>query len=151
MSPPFSFHVVPRLPNPAKEVEDLPAHEVTFPPRPYWESTPILIDMNPESGSMTGGMKVWLKGFDFSPGFPVFAMFGDVAVLTVRVLLFHEALSEQISQTFTRTGLLACRAPPAAAIGVVDVTLSKYPHTKALEYGTSIVKYRYLDMCTNEL
>ena len=86
MSPPFSFHVVPRLPNPAKE-EDLPAHEVTFPPRPYWECTPILTDVNPESGSMTGGMIVWLQGFDFSPDFPVFAMFGDVAVPTVRVLL----------------------------------------------------------------
>jgi hypothetical protein len=54
------------------------------PPRIDGDVTPILMEMNPESGSITGGTKVWLKGMDFPTTLPLFARFGTAVVPTVR-------------------------------------------------------------------
>ena len=48
------------------------------------EIAPILTEVNPESGSITGGATVWLKGMDFPTTFPLFARFGTTVVPTVR-------------------------------------------------------------------
>ena len=43
---------------------------------------PTLTDVNPESGSVTGGTRIWLKGINFPP-VPLFARFGSAVVPTV--------------------------------------------------------------------
>jgi len=47
------------------------------------EPTPTLTEVNPESGSVTGGARIWLKGIDFPALFPLFARFGTTVVPTV--------------------------------------------------------------------
>ena len=44
---------------------------------------PTLREVNPESRSITGGARVWLKGVDFPAHFPLYARFGTAVVLTV--------------------------------------------------------------------
>ena len=49
------------------------------------ERPPILTEVNPDSGSVTGGMRIWLKGMDFPALLPLFARFGAAVVPTVSV------------------------------------------------------------------
>ena len=51
-------------------------------PRADVERTPTLTEVNPESGSISGGTTIWLKGIDF-PASPPFVRFGDAVVPTV--------------------------------------------------------------------
>jgi len=64
---------------------DIP-HQAIAPPRAGEESTPALIDVNPESGSITGGARIWLKGKDFPALIPLFARFGTAVVPTVSIM-----------------------------------------------------------------
>ena len=121
-----------------------PPNQAVTTPRTEGEGTPTLTEVNPESGSITGGATIWLKGMDFPPLFPLFARFGTAVVPTVSPFVTCEALSNRLSQTFSNPFLLACHLPGAAAPGVVDVTLSRHPQTNAPEYGTSIAKFHYV-------
>jgi len=47
------------------------------------ERAPTLTEVNPDSGSTTGGARIWLKGIDFPALFPLFARFGNAVVPTV--------------------------------------------------------------------
>ena len=60
-----------------------PPNPVISPPRTDAEPTPILTDVNPEQGSITGGARIWLKGMEFPAHFPLFARFGSAVVPTV--------------------------------------------------------------------
>ena len=62
----------------------IPLGQTMSQPRTDGETTPTLTEVNPESGSMTGGATVWLKGMDFPATFPLFARFGTTVVPTVR-------------------------------------------------------------------
>jgi len=62
------------------------AHQAIVPPRADEEPTPMLIDVNPESGSITGGARIWLKGKDFPALIPLFARFGTAVVATVSTM-----------------------------------------------------------------
>jgi hypothetical protein len=53
------------------------------PPKTDGESTPTLIEVNPESGSITGGARIWLRGTNFPAVFPLFARFGTAVVPAV--------------------------------------------------------------------
>ena len=53
------------------------------PPRTDREPTPILMDVNPESGSIIGNARIWLQGKDFPAHLPLFARFGTAVVPTV--------------------------------------------------------------------
>ena len=64
---------------------DIP-HQAIVPPRADEEPTPTLIDVNPESGSITGGARIWLKGKDFPALIPLFARFGTAIVPTVSTM-----------------------------------------------------------------
>ena len=55
------------------------------PPRTEGEIVPTLTEVNPGSGSITGGATIWLQGMDF-PSFPLFARFGTAVVPTVSSL-----------------------------------------------------------------
>ena len=61
-------------------------HQAIIPPRIDQEPTPTLMDVNPESGSITGGARIWLKGRDFPAVFPLFARFGTAVVSTVKTI-----------------------------------------------------------------
>jgi len=63
---------------------DIP-HQAIVPPRADEEPTPTLIDVNPESGSITGGARVWLQGKDF-PAIRLYARFGTAVVPTVSTM-----------------------------------------------------------------
>ena len=121
-----------------------PPSQAAPPPRTDGECTPTLTEVNPESGSITGGATIWLKGMDFPTLFPLFARFGTAVVPTVSSLITCEALANRLSQTISNPFLLACHLPSATAPGVVDVTLSRHPQTNAPEYGTSIAKFHYV-------
>jgi len=122
-----------------------PPTQPIAPPRTDGESAPILTNVNPCSGPITGGAEVWLLGMDFPALFPLFARFGTAVVPTVSSLIaFCEALSHRPSQVFRNPYLLTCQLPSAAAPGVVDVTLSKHPRANAPGYGTSLAKFQYL-------
>ena len=57
--------------------------EAIAPPRTDDEPTSTLTEVNPETGSMTGGARIWLKGINFTSRFPLFARFGTTVVPTV--------------------------------------------------------------------
>ena len=61
--------------------------ETIGPPRPDGDTTPTLTEVNPETGSITGGARIWLRGINFSSRFPIFARFGTTVVPTVS--LYH--------------------------------------------------------------
>ena len=50
------------------------------------QTTPTLTDVNPDSGSIVGGTRIWLQGTDFQALFPMFARFGTAVVLTVSIM-----------------------------------------------------------------
>ncbi len=64
------------------------------PPKIDGERPPTLTEVNPDSGSITGGVRIWLKGMDFPALLPLFARFGAAIVPTVSVCL---CLSRYIS------------------------------------------------------
>jgi len=61
-------------------------NQTITPPRTDGEPVPTLTEVNPESGSITGGARIWLKGVDFPPHFPLYARFGASVVPTVSLL-----------------------------------------------------------------
>ena len=64
------------------------------PPKTDGERPPTLTEVNPDSGSITGGVRIWLKGIDFPALLPLFARFGAAVVPTVRTWFY---LSRSIS------------------------------------------------------
>ena len=72
-------------PNPGPVSPWKPSNPAIAPPNTDGETGPTLTDVNPESGSITGGARIWLKGFDFPALFPLFARFGTTVVRTVRL------------------------------------------------------------------
>ena len=50
------------------------------------ETTPTLMGINPRSGSITGGARIWLKVINIPATSPVFARFGTAVVATVSQL-----------------------------------------------------------------
>ena len=63
-----------------------PPQQAIAPLRTDGEPAPTLTEVNPESGSITGGARIWLKGIDFPALFPLFARFGTAVVPTVSLL-----------------------------------------------------------------
>ena len=61
-------------------------HQAIIPPVTDRQPTPTLMDVNPESGSITGGARIWLKGKDFPALIPLFARFGTAVVSTVSIM-----------------------------------------------------------------
>ena len=122
-----------------------PLYQAIALPRTYVEPTPTLTEVNPESGPVTGGERIWLKGTDF-PTFPLFARFGTAVVPTVSFMdcVRITVPTNQVSKTFSAGNLLACQLPPATIAGVVDVSLSKYPQPSGPEYGISTAKFQYV-------
>ena len=76
---------LPPNPGPNCGLLDTP-HQAIIPPRIHRQPTPTLMDVNPESGSITGGARIWLKGKDFPAVFPLFARFGTAVVATVSTI-----------------------------------------------------------------
>lgn len=62
-----------------------PPQKAIAPPTTDQGPLPTLVEVNPESGSIAGGARIWLRGMDF-PGFPLFARFGGTVVPTVSLL-----------------------------------------------------------------
>ena len=60
------------------------------------ERAPILTEVNPDSGSTTGGARIWLKGIDFPALFPLFARFGNAVVPTVSTYSRPSYLSHSV-------------------------------------------------------
>ena len=60
-----------------------PPNQAIAPPGAEGERVPTLTEVNPESGPITGGARIWLKGLDFPAVFPLFARFGTAVVPTV--------------------------------------------------------------------
>ena len=58
-----------------------------FPSKLDGERLPTLTEVNPNSGSITGGVEIWLKGMDFPALLPLFARFGAAIAPTVGVCL----------------------------------------------------------------
>ena len=61
-------------------------HQAIIPPTTDRQPSPTLMDVNPESGSITGGARIWLKGKHFPAVFPLFARFGTAVVSTVSAM-----------------------------------------------------------------
>jgi len=121
-----------------------PPNQAIAPPGTDGDCAPTLTEVNPESGSLTGGARTWLQGTNFLAHLPLFARFGTAVVPTVRSLITCEALSNRPSQAFINPYTLSCNLPPASAPGVVNVTLSRHPERSAPKYGTSIAKFHCL-------
>ena len=73
---------LPRNAGPSFDSLNTP-HQAVVPPRTDPEPTPTLIDVNPDSGSITGGARIWLKGNNFPAIFTLYARFGTAVVSTV--------------------------------------------------------------------
>ena len=71
-----------------------PPYRAVSPPETAGERTPTLTEVNPDSASITGGVRIWLKGMHFPALCPLFARFGAAVVPTVRVRFY---LSRYIS------------------------------------------------------
>ena len=121
-----------------------PAHfQAISPLKADAELPPILTEVNPDSGSVAGGVRVWLKGMDFPALSPLFARFETAVVPTVRVYLRTSGFTHPACQTFASSNLLVCHSPPRATPGVIQITLSKHPYLNAPEYGSSIATFTY--------
>ena len=83
------------LPQPAESTDrsSVRFHAI-FPPKTDGERTPTLTEVNPDSGSITGGVRIWLKGMDFPALLPLFARFGVAVVPTVHTFFY---LSRSVS------------------------------------------------------
>ena len=71
---------LPRNAGPSLDSLNTP-HQAVVPPRT--DPEPTLMDVNPDSGSITGGARIWLKGKDFPALFTLYARFGTAVVSTV--------------------------------------------------------------------
>ena len=120
-----------------------PPNQAIAPPRTDSECATTLTAVNPRSGSITGGARIWLQGINFPTHFILFARFGTAVAQTVSSLITCEILDNRPAQAFCNHNLV-CDLPSVTAPGVVDVTLSKYPDPNAPKYGTSIAKFHYL-------
>ena len=92
-----------------------PPNSAIPPPRTDGEPTSTLTEVNPESGSITGGARIWLKGIEFPALFPLFARFGTVVVPTVglRNLHYETQLTKFLSLSPLATFLpVICPPPP---------------------------------------
>jgi hypothetical protein len=98
---PFSFNILSKvrkrppvpLPQPAQSpVRSSVQGRAISPPKADGEHTPTLTEVNPDSGSITGGVRIWLKGVDFPALLPLFARFGAAIVPTV-CTYFHLSMS----------------------------------------------------------
>jgi len=65
-----------------------PPYRAASLPETTGERTPTLTEVNPDSASITGGVRIWLKGTHFPALFPLFARFGTAVVPTVRVCFY---------------------------------------------------------------
>ena len=84
-------------PSPKSLSDIIPLGQETPTTRTDRETAPILTEVNPESGSITGGATVWLKGMDFPTTFPLFARFGTTVVPTVRsCFCFSRSISSRL-------------------------------------------------------
>jgi len=94
---PFSFNIVSKLPlgygtrkgplvlpqpTPSADRGSVQPQPIS-PPKADEERNPTLTEVNPDSGSITGGVRIWLKGMDFPALLPLFARFGAAVVPTV--------------------------------------------------------------------
>ncbi len=70
-------------PNPGPVNPWKPSNPAIAPPSTDREIGPTVTEVNPESGSITGGARIWLKGIDFPVLFPLYARFGTTVVPTV--------------------------------------------------------------------
>jgi hypothetical protein len=70
-------------PNPSQISPAKQPNPAIAPPSTDEGPTPTLTEVNPEHGSVTGGARIWLKGMEFPPLFPLFARFGTAVVPTV--------------------------------------------------------------------
>ena len=75
--------------------------------QPQEITPPTLTEVNPDSGSITGGVRIWLRGMDFPALLPLFARFGAAVVPTVRIYLY---LSRYLI-LFARLSLLPISSP----------------------------------------
>jgi len=104
------------LPRPPQNVNP----QGTAPPRTDGEPpAPTLTEVNPASGSITGGARIWLTGMDFPAVFPLFARFGGAIVPTVSLMnLIYKARTNQVLRhTPRRTFLLViCLLHPHQAL-----------------------------------
>ena len=85
VSPSFESHDIIHRPD-----------QAISPPKIDGELVPVLMEVNPESGSIAGGARVWLKGMDFPTTFPLFARFGSAVVPTVRHTFAFQGLSHPV-------------------------------------------------------
>ena len=88
------------------------------PPRADREPIPTLTEVNPESGSISGGPRIWLKGMDFPALFPLYVRFGDAVVPTVspKDLLFGPHLIKSFRLSLPTTSLpVICPPQPRQA------------------------------------
>ena len=65
-----------------------PHYQAISLPKTAGERAPTLTEVNPDSASITGGVRIWLKGMDFPALVPLFARFGAAVVPTVRVCFY---------------------------------------------------------------
>ena len=93
-----------------------PPNQPIAPPTTEGETAPTLTEVNPESGSITGGATIWLKGMDFPALFPLFARFGTAVVPTVSSLI-----------AFVRLFLIYCPRHSATPT-FLPVTCLPQPH-----------------------
>lgn len=68
------------------------------------EPAATLTEVNPESGSTTGGARIWLKGVDFPMHFPLYARFGTAVVATVSLFTF--SVTPSLTDFFRPTAIL---------------------------------------------
>lgn len=74
------------LPQPAWSADVSSAQlQAISPPKIDGLRPPTLTEVNPDSGSITGGVRIWLKGMNFPALLPLFARFGAAVVPTVSV------------------------------------------------------------------
>ena len=118
---PFSFNIVSKLPpgygtrkGPLVLPQPTPsADRCSVQPQPIspaeadGELNPTLTEVNPDSGSITSGVRIWLKGMDFPALLPLFARFGAAVVATVGTRLHLSRLSH----LFARPSLLPTFLP----------------------------------------
>jgi len=73
-----------------------PPYQAISPLNTAGELTPTLMEVNPDSASITGGVRIWLKGVYFPALFPLFARFGAAVVPTVRVRFYFRGVSHPV-------------------------------------------------------
>ena len=92
--PPSSLPLLPSQPprnagpSAGPPITTKPPDQAIALPRIDEEFAPTLTEVNPESGSVTGGARIWLKGVDFPAHFQLYARFGTAVVPTVSLKCF---------------------------------------------------------------